>query len=319
MQREAMYRRLRPLGLTVLLVAVALPAWANNPPRPDGVLYLLLVFPVALVARHLAGVEAPERRLSSRIGRAVFFTLVVLLSAAGTELGLVAMLVVVGYGLTRALEILARGEGAKRLVLSSLVAVSTLAAGAGYLWVLGAGSAEMFAQARQKRTVADVRNIGVAATGWLLDQAPPAASATAGTVGVSDGDGEPATAAAAAAVPPEGDKWGVPPEGDKWVMPEEPPAKIAFDGAAAPPRISHAELEQLLVPRYARDLPELDGWQRPYELRLDRERHRFWIRSAGRDGTFDSEPYIKGPFDPKDHDRDVVWADGELWCWPGSP
>ncbi len=289
-------RTARPLGLTLLLLAVALPAWANNPPRPDGVLYLLMVFPVALVARYFAGVEAPERRLWSRIPRAVFFAFVVLAAAAGTVLGLLAMLVVVGYGLTRAVEILRHGEGAKRLALGSLVAVSTLVAGAGYLSALGAASLEMIERARQKRTVADVRSIGSAATGWLLDQ-----EVTAEAVDVSGRDGESTTTTAA----PE--------------VSGQPAESITFDGAAAPPRISHAELERLLVPAYASDLPELDGWRHPYEVRLDRERRRIRIRSGGRDGTFDREPYLKGPFESEDLDQDIVWADGELWRWPDRP
>ncbi len=291
-----MQRAGRLLGLTLLLLAVALPAWANNPPRPDGVLYLLLVFPVALVARYLAGVEAPKRRPPDRIVRAVCFTFVVLFSAIGSAFGLIAMLIVVGYGLTRTVEILRGGEGSKRLALASLVAVSTLAGGAAYLSALGTASKEMIDRARQLRTVAEIRNTGSAATRWLLDQ-----TVTAEAAGASGGDDETATAMTDLDVP------------------EEPEERIAFDGASTPPRISHAELKRLLVPRYTSDLPELDGWQHPYELRLDRQRRRIWIRSGGRDGAFDSGPYVKGPFEPKELDRDIVWADGGLWRWPGPP
>ena len=268
----------RALKLALLLLALALPAWANNPPRPDGVLYLILVFPLAAMGRYLAGAEVPRRRLGWRVARGVFYVFTVLLAAAGTGLGLLAMVVIVAYGLARAVEILRRGQRARKLALAALVAVSTLAAAAGYLWAVGAGSAETLARARQKRTIADLRNSGLAVMSWCIDQGLGDLEAAAGASGT--------------------------------------PQALAFDGPGSPAPISHAALEALLVPDYTSDLPLLDGWRHPYEHRLDRERCRFWIRSGGDDRDFESGPYARGPFDPADRHRDIVWAEGEFWQWP---
>jgi hypothetical protein len=40
--------------LLILIVTCALPASANNPPQPDGVFSILLIFPVILIGMRLA-------------------------------------------------------------------------------------------------------------------------------------------------------------------------------------------------------------------------------------------------------------------------
>lgn len=43
------------------LFAGALPAYANNPPAPDGMFSLILIFPVVIVGWRWAGVKLTER------------------------------------------------------------------------------------------------------------------------------------------------------------------------------------------------------------------------------------------------------------------
>jgi len=86
------------------------------------------------------------------------------------------------------------------------------------------------------------------------------------------------------------------------------------------PPTSSGSIASVLVPKYIDGIPSVDGWGNPYEYYL--ELHDFskkrimMIRSAGRDGKFDSEAYAPGPFDPDDPDQDIVWADGFFVRWP---
>jgi hypothetical protein len=87
------------------------------------------------------------------------------------------------------------------------------------------------------------------------------------------------------------------------------------------PRISHAQLTEILVPLYLQAVPEEDGWGNPYEFFLRTESliavtNVMAIRSAGRDGKFDEELYKPGAFDPEDYDQDIVWIDGYFARWP---
>jgi hypothetical protein len=85
------------------------------------------------------------------------------------------------------------------------------------------------------------------------------------------------------------------------------------------PLISHNQLEALLT-RYISKVPETDPWGHSYELRLkvnDTYSNRiFMIRSPGRDGVYDTEPYVSGAFDPNDLDQDLVFADDFMIRWP---
>jgi hypothetical protein len=92
---------------------------------------------------------------------------------------------------------------------------------------------------------------------------------------------------------------------------------------AAYPRISHAELTELLVPQYIVRVPEKDDWGHPYEYFLNAEnvlaKEVMSIRSPGRDGQIDAELYTVTNFDPSDYDRDIVWSDGFFVRWPQGP
>ncbi|HKH47563.1 MAG TPA: hypothetical protein VKM72_23135 [Thermoanaerobaculia bacterium] len=84
--------------------------------------------------------------------------------------------------------------------------------------------------------------------------------------------------------------------------------------------ISHADLTTILVPSYMQEVPELDGWNSPYEYYLNVDNHLapkvMSIRSPGRDRVFSGTVYTVGPFDPESLDEDLVWADGFFVRWP---
>lgn len=86
------------------------------------------------------------------------------------------------------------------------------------------------------------------------------------------------------------------------------------------PAIAHADLATILVPNYIREVPELDGWESPYEYYLNTENPLaekvMGIRSPGRDGRFDGSSYTVTSFDPESLDEDIVWADGFFVRWP---
>lgn len=86
------------------------------------------------------------------------------------------------------------------------------------------------------------------------------------------------------------------------------------------PAISHADLEDLLVPQYMQAVPELDGWGHPYDFRLNVANPLgpaiMAIRSPGRDGEFSGDSYVVQSFESEQFDEDVVWADGFFVRWP---
>jgi hypothetical protein len=80
------------------------------------------------------------------------------------------------------------------------------------------------------------------------------------------------------------------------------------------PVITHAALVSVLVPQYIHHIPELDGWEHPYDFRLNLANplanQVMAIRSPGRDGAFSGSSYLVSPFDPNLFDEDIAWADG---------
>ena len=55
------YRQILLLLLWCLF-AGAVPAYANNAPQPDGLLTLILIFPVAILGFRLAGAKPSDKR-----------------------------------------------------------------------------------------------------------------------------------------------------------------------------------------------------------------------------------------------------------------
>lgn len=88
-------------------------------------------------------------------------------------------------------------------------------------------------------------------------------------------------------------------------LPEEPTAE---------------DLRRVLVPEYASEIPDGDGWGHPLEYRVNPDLQGsqvLRIRSPGRDGVFQTESDESvAPFLATDYDRDIVWADGYFLRYP---
>ena len=91
----------------------------------------------------------------------------------------------------------------------------------------------------------------------------------------------------------------------------------------SPPEVFHsvsrAELERALVPKYARKLPDLDGWKHPirvYVGRYDDRGHArsYLVRSLGRDGRAEGRRYSLGR--TSGFDEDLVFSDGNFVRYP---
>jgi type II secretion system protein G len=131
-------------------------------------------------------------------------------------------------------------------------------------------------KAKQKRTVADVRNAGTAMFSWLTDQVGAAAAGqTATEVDLSTGYGgaQTATAVSTLLAPQYLQKV---PDKDGWKHDYE-----YYMNTANP-------LARTVLA----------------------------MRSGGRDGTFSGTKYTVVGFDPTDYDQDIVWADGAFARWP---
>ncbi len=86
-----------------------------------------------------------------------------------------------------------------------------------------------------------------------------------------------------------------------------------FDSLQA---LAWTEFESRLVPDYLTEMSATDGWSHPFEVRADLEDGRLALRSAGRDGVFDSDQLPIEGFTTTDYDQDIVWAEGLFLRWP---
>jgi hypothetical protein len=83
--------------------------------------------------------------------------------------------------------------------------------------------------------------------------------------------------------------------------------------------LTPADLEALLVPDYLDELPEVDGWDRPFEFRSSGRlltSQVMSIRSPGSDGRYEGSEYEMAGFPSAQHGRDIVWADGFFVRYP---
>jgi len=119
--------------LVLFFLAGALPAHANNPPQPDGLFAMLLVFPVVIVAMRIASVSTPPKRPVVRIIGTVAAGIVVLFFlGAGTAMGALAAVGVVIYAAVRCGRMLDRSSHPKRWWIAGAVLVLSLMALADY-------------------------------------------------------------------------------------------------------------------------------------------------------------------------------------------
>jgi hypothetical protein len=152
----------------------------------------------------------------------------------------------------------------------------------------------------QKRTVADIRNVGTALFSWLTDQVDTDSTPGEPVIGECTTPDTPAAPEAAA-------KEEKRMEADVRDIPE----------------ISWEELTRILVPEYLKEVPRTDGWGNPYEYRLNTANvyaHQVMaIRSGGADGFTSGDVYSIAGFDPGSLDEDLVWMDGFFVRWPERP
>lgn len=80
------------------------------------------------------------------------------------------------------------------------------------------------------------------------------------------------------------------------------------------------QLDQLVVPTFARSLPKVDGWSRPFAYGLDQgigggsSASTYAIRSMGADAKFDSATYTNGG--TASFDCDIVYSNGAFITYP---
>ncbi|MFN7942576.1 MAG: prepilin-type N-terminal cleavage/methylation domain-containing protein [Thermoanaerobaculia bacterium] len=134
-------------------------------------------------------------------------------------------------------------------------------------------------KAKQKRTMADERNVGTAAMSWLTDQVSAAAAGQAATINTTDWGG--------------GITWGemistLRPNSTFFYMQDVP----QVDGWKQTYRYNINS--NVLAARV------------------------IMIQSCGRDTTCSGGVYTVGPFIPTDYNQDILWADGFFLRYPAG-
>ena len=109
------------LWLPWFMLAGAVPAYANNPPQPDGILALVLIIPVAIVGYRLAGAQVTEKQRKRRVLTGLALALCTLLTFAGTEIAMIPLLIILGYGIRRGTLAISSGQGKKRVVWGCII------------------------------------------------------------------------------------------------------------------------------------------------------------------------------------------------------
>lgn len=107
--------------LLVLIVTCVLPASANNPPQPDGVFSVLLLFPAVLIGMRLAAVLPDPKTTKRRLLIGLVLGFCFILTLAGTEIGLIGLLAILVYGIVRGIQIMRRGQGWKSRLIGAIV------------------------------------------------------------------------------------------------------------------------------------------------------------------------------------------------------
>jgi prepilin-type N-terminal cleavage/methylation domain-containing protein len=153
-------------------------------------------------------------------------------------------------------------------------------------------------KAKQKATVADIRNTGTAWLAWMTDQV--SAGAAGQTVNELDWEGEFTGDCDAAAL-----------------------AEVLEGGKAG----------EAVTQFYIQRMPTVDGWENALQfgvvdgldcsdsstyVKLITAVRALGIRSLGRDGEEDGGTYTAGDFPVTQYDGDIVWADGYFVRSPGG-
>lgn len=83
-------------------------------------------------------------------------------------------------------------------------------------------------------------------------------------------------------------------------------------GFTFPTSVTYDTVRDALTPTYARTVPKVDGWGRPFEFGATG--NVYAIRSSGRDGTYEGTNYTTGATDSPD--CDIVYSAGNFVRWP---
>jgi type II secretion system protein G len=79
--------------------------------------------------------------------------------------------------------------------------------------------------------------------------------------------------------------------------------------------VAYSDLKTMLMPTYTQTLPAVDGWNRPLEFAIEGTPATFYgIRSPGRDGAYEGQPYTSGA--TTDPDCDIVYSGGSFIVYP---
>jgi hypothetical protein len=116
-----------------ILTLSARPAWANNPPQPDGLFSLILIFPVVILGFRLAGAIYTEGERKWRVLRGSLLALAVILALAGTAMALIPLAILLAFGCVRGAQIMVRGTGPWRMLIGPAVCLWTLFAVSDYV------------------------------------------------------------------------------------------------------------------------------------------------------------------------------------------
>ena len=136
-------------------------------------------------------------------------------------------------------------------------------------------------KAKQKRTVGDMRSVGMAWFSWLTDQVGAAAAGS--QRGIYDLGG-----------------------------------MTRITGRDLLQTLYTSPAEGVF---YIQEVPNVDGWGNPYSyFHAERVMARQYmaIHSGGRDGSDPAAAYQMGPFTATAYDFDIVWADGFWVTWPAG-
>lgn len=100
--------------------------------------------------------------------------------------------------------------------------------------------------------------------------------------------------------------------GQAWESSSSEKGNFGAAGLTFPVAVTHDELTSALAPTYMRALPTSDGWGRPLQFGADGK--VYGIRSAGRDGIFESDTYEHGA--GENPDCDIVYSNGNFVRFP---
>ncbi len=119
--------------LLVFLATCVVPASANNPPQPDGMLSLLLIFPVVLIGMRLADARPDPHTKWRPVLTGLLMALAFIISMAGDEIGAFGLLAILICGIVRGVQIMKRGKGWKSWVFGTVVIAWVLFASLDYV------------------------------------------------------------------------------------------------------------------------------------------------------------------------------------------